>query len=148
LRTFIISFYFGKNLFNYSIIMNNSIIEQVSNREQLTNSIQKWVTIDTQLKLVNEKVKKMKEIKNILNDQICNYMTKNNLSKNTIGISDGELKIHEKNEYSSISFTYIERCLAEIISDKAQVDYIIKYLKDNREVTKSIDIKRTYKKDK
>ena len=52
----------------------------------------------------------------------------------------------KKKDYSSITFGYIERCLDELISDKNQVEYIIKYLKDNREVNVSNEIKRTYKK--
>ena len=53
----------------------------------------------------------------------------------------------KKKDYSSITFGYIEQCLAKLISDKKQVDYIIKYLKDNREITTNSEIKRTYKKD-
>ena len=73
-------------------------------------------------------------------------MNNHNLAQNKITISDGELRLHEKKEYSTITFGYIQRCLADLIKDDTQVEFIIKYLKDNREITTSSDIKRTYKK--
>ena len=88
----------------------------------------------------------MREMKSQLNTEICNYMNTNNISRNSITISDGELRIHEKKEYSSITFGYLERCLAELIKNQTQVDYIMQYLKDNREITISNEVKRTYNK--
>lgn len=125
--------------------MNENIVVQIQSKQELIEKIQKWVTLDSQLKIVNEKTKQMRELKSQLNNQICNYMNAHNMSRNTITISDGELKLHEKKEYSTVTFAYIERCLAELIKDKAHVSYIIQYLKDNREITTCSEVKRTYK---
>jgi hypothetical protein len=126
--------------------MSDNIIEQIQSKQELIEKIQKWVTLDSQLKIVSEKTKQMREMKSQLNSQICDYMNAHNMAQNKINISDGELRIHEKKEYSSITFGYVERCLAELIKDKAQVHYIMQYLKDNREISTCSDIKRTYKK--
>uniref|UniRef100_A0A6C0JM62 Uncharacterized protein n=1 Tax=viral metagenome TaxID=1070528 RepID=A0A6C0JM62_9ZZZZ len=117
----------------------------ISTKQELIENIQRWVLLDSQLKIVNEKTKKIRETKTQLCDKICEYMDQNNLTQNKIGISDGELRIIEKKDYSPLSYTYVERCLAEIITDKTQVDYIIQYLKEKREITSSLDIRRTYK---
>lgn len=117
----------------------------ICTKQELIVNIQQWVLLDSQLKIVNEKTKKIRETKADLNQKICKYMDQNNLTQNKIGISDGELRIIEKKDYSPLSYTYVERCLAEIITDKKQVDYIIQYLKEKREITSSLDIKRTYK---
>ena len=124
--------------------MDGNIVEQITNKTQFIEKVQKWVLFDSQLKLVNEKTKQMRDMKSQLNNQICDYMKKTNIIENKIGISDGELRIHEKKDHSSITFGYIERCLVELITDKKQVEYIIQYLKDNRKVTVSNEIKRTY----
>lgn len=126
--------------------MSDNIIEQIQSKQELIEKIQKWVTLDSQLKIVSEKTKQMREMKSQLNSQICDYMNVHNMAQNKINISDGELRIHEKKEYSSITFGYVERCLAELIKDKTQVNYIMQYLKDNREISTCSDIKRTYKK--
>ena len=118
----------------------------IHNKPQFVENVKKWVVIDSQLKIVNEKTKKMREIKNEITDGICKYMVDNQLVNNKIGISDGELKIYEKKECSALTFGYVEKCLAELIPDKKQVEYVIQYLKDNRETTNSHDIRRTYNK--
>ena len=116
-------------------------INNISSHDELLNSIQKWVSIDQQLQLVNDKTKKMRETRSILTSNICGYMKNNNI-KGNIGITDGELRLYEKKEYKSLSFTYITNCLENIIKDKSQVEQIVKYLKDNREITTSSEIKR------
>lgn len=126
--------------------MSDNIVEKITDKSQLISKIQRWVLLDSQLKIVNDKTKQLREMRSQLNSQISQYMLQNNMSNTKIDISDGDLRICEKKDYSSITFGYIERCLDELISDKNQVEYIIKYLKDNREVNVSNELKRTYKK--
>jgi hypothetical protein len=114
-----------------------------TDREEFVQNIKNWVTLDSQLKIVNEKTKKMREIKHELTNQICQY-TNNNKIKNKITITDGELRITEKKEYSPLTFTYIQECLHKIITDNEHVEFIIKYLKENREITITSDIRRTF----
>ena len=124
--------------------MNNEIT--INPKTQFIEDVKKWVLVDSQLKIVNEKTRKMRELKNDLSDKICNYMTDNNLSQNKIKLSDGELWIHERKSQTPLTFGYIEKTLSNIIGDKEQLEYVIQYLKENREVTTSSDIKRTYNK--
>lgn len=114
-------------------------------KNKLIENVQKWVLIESKLKEVNEKTKKMREMKTQLGKDICNYMTENNLNSH-IEISDGELRFFEKKEYTPLSFGYIEKRLHEIIADDNQVNFIIKYLKDKRETNTYLDIKRHYNK--
>jgi hypothetical protein len=114
-------------------------------KAQLINDVQRWVLADTQLKQLTEKIKQMREVKSAANANIMLYMKQTNYNGN-IKISDGELRIYEKKEYSPLTYSYIEKCLAKIIPDETHVEYIIKYLKENREVTTNQDIKRIPKK--
>ena len=120
---------------------NNVVIEP---KKQFVENIQKWVLLDKQLKIINEKTKEIRENKHRLTNDICEYIQNKNLSSTKIEISDGELKMYEKKEYSPLTFTYIEESLAKILTDKSQVDYIIEFLKKNREIKNSVDIRRTY----
>lgn len=110
-------------------------------KAQLINDVQRWVLADTQLKQLTEKTKQMREVKSAANANIILYMKQTNYNGN-IKISDGELRIYEKKEYSPLTYSYIEKCLAKIIPDENHVEYIIQYLKENREVTTNQDIKR------
>ena len=114
-------------------------------KAQLINDVQRWVLADTQLKQLTEKIKQMREVKAAANANIMLYMKQTNYNGN-IKISDGELRIYEKKEYSPLTYSYIEKCLAKIIPDETHVEYIIQYLKENREVTTNQEIKRIPKK--
>ena len=79
-------------------------------------------------------------MKHLLSNEICNYM-ENKQSTNSITISDGQLKLYDKKDYTSLSYGYIEKCLSDIINDKSHIEYIMNYLKNKRKVTVSKDIR-------
>lgn len=111
-------------------------------RDQFINDIKKWVAIDNEIKKNNENLRILRENKNNITSNICNYMDLNTIQDKRIEISDGYLKCFEKKEYSPLTYQYIEECLNKIIKNDDQVKYIIKYLKDNREIKTSKDLKR------
>jgi hypothetical protein len=106
------------------------------------NQIQQWVSIDNQLKLINDKAKELRESKNVLCKNISSYVEKNNLSNATIQISDGKLKFAETKVASPLTYKHLEKCLAEIIKNENQVKQIIDYVKQNREIKVIPEIKR------
>jgi hypothetical protein len=113
-------------------------------RKQFIENIQKWVAIDSQLKTIHEKVKKARETKNQLMANIYDYVEKKSLGNTKIEISDGELRFCDKREYQPISFGYVEECLEALLKDPKQVETIMDYLHDHREVKISKDIRRHY----
>ena len=114
-------------------------------KAKFVENIQKWVMLDTQIKRVNEKVKELRNTKQQLLEEIVKYVDENKLENTKIEITDGELRFYEKKEYQPITFHYVEECLEKIVKDKTQVDYIMDYLHDNREITVVTDIRRNYK---
>jgi hypothetical protein len=114
----------------------------VDSKTQFIENVQKWVKLDSQLKYVNEKIKTIRDMKSQLSENICEYVEKNNI-KTKINLTDGQLLINEKKIYSPLSFGYIEECLEKIIDDSDQIDFIINYLRDNREVDYVKEIRRT-----
>lgn len=112
-------------------------------KKVFVENVQKWSLYDRQLKLIAEKTKVIRDAKQNASKQIIEYMENNRLIHNKIELSDGELKIVEKKDYSPLTFSYLEESLAKIIPEKAHVDYIIDYLKTNREIKVTQEIKRT-----
>ena len=129
---------------NNQIIVGSSVGQRSST--EFVENVKKWVLCDQQLKLVRERSEKIRDMKHILGSAICTYMDEHNLTQNEIEITNGKLKIYEKKEYSPLTFSYIEKCLAKLISDKTHVEYIIQYLKENREIKTSTDLKSVYNK--
>jgi len=122
--------------------MNNEEKEICINpKTQFVENVKKWAILDSQLKIINEKTKKMRDMRNELSENISQYMSDNNHTK--LKLSEGELRLYEKKEYSPLTFGYIEKTLSKIINDKEQLDYVVQYLRENREITTSNDIRRT-----
>jgi hypothetical protein len=125
---------------------NNQLVLAPNSQKQFVENVKKWVLYDQQLKLIKEKSDKIRDMKHVLGSAICTYMDENNLSQNEIEITNGKLKVYEKKEYSPLTFSYIEQSLAKIITDKSHIQFIIQYLKENREIKTSTDLKSIYKK--
>ena len=106
------------------------------------DNLKKWVVFDKQLKFVNEKTRQIRESKTALTKELCGFVQQQNLGNKVIEITDGELRFIEKREYSPLSFSYIKDRLEEVISNKADVERIIQYLKDKREIRITHEIRR------
>ena len=110
--------------------------------ETFVEKLKKWVVLDKQMKFVNEKTRQIRETKTALTKELCDYVHDRNINNKVIDITDGELRFVEKRDYSPLTFSYIKECLDEIITDETKVDAIIQYLKDNREIRTSFEIRR------
>ena len=105
-------------------------------------NIKKWVALDNQLKIVNERAKQMRDEKNTLEEGIMTYVETNNLGNATVNISDGKLRFVSAKQTAPITLAYVEKCLTKCIPNTEQVGKIMKFIKDSREVKYTADIKR------
>jgi hypothetical protein len=106
------------------------------------NQIQKWVSLDNQLKAANEKSKELREQRASLSESITKYALANNLSNATVKISDGRLKFTTTKVAEPLTFRYLEKSLGEIIKSEAQVKLIMEHIKQHRTVRNVQEIKR------
>jgi len=104
--------------------------------------IQQWVSLDNQLKQLNEKVKELRDKRNNLEDKITTYASENNLSNATVQISDGRLKFSNTRVQEPLTFKYLERSLSEVIKNESQVKLIMEHVKQKRSVKFVPEIKR------
>lgn len=105
-------------------------------------NIKKWVALDNQLKTVNERVKQMREEKNTLEEGIMTYVETNKLTNATVNISDGKLRFVTAKQTAPLTLKYVEECLTKCIVNETQVEKIMKFIKESREVKYTADIKR------
>lgn len=106
------------------------------------NQIQQWVSLDNQLKQLNEKAKELREKRNKLEDNITTYASENNLSNATVKISDGRLKFTNTKVQEPLTFKYLEKTLGEVIKNESQVNLIMEHLRQKRAVKIVPEIKR------
>ena len=108
-------------------------------------NIKEWLLLDNELKLYNERARTIRDRKAELLDKILgeNREFDKNLNNRTIDISDGKLKFQNSKQTSPLTFKYLDECLHKIIRNEKQVEQIINYLKQNREIKLVPEIKRS-----
>ena len=106
------------------------------------SQIQQYVSVDNQIKILNEKLKTSRDTRNVLTERLTSQAITNNMINSTINITDGKLRFTDVKVQPPLTFKYVERVLGEIITNKTQVAQIIENLKQKREVKIIKDIKR------
>ena len=116
----------------------------VASRGDLTTNIKRWVQLDSQLKLINERTKLMRDERSNLSNEICKGLDSAGIANRKIILPDGDLKVYERKEYSPLTFGFLEQHLGKIMTDPQQVSFVIDYLKQQRDITATPDLKRSY----
>lgn len=106
--------------------------------------VKRWVSLDNKIKELNDEVRRLRDERNEANDAIFSIVEENKLHNAVIKISDGRLEFKKMKVQSPLSLKYVKECLQIFITDVEQVDSIMTYIRDNREVKMVDDIKRVY----
>ena len=108
--------------------------------------IQQWVSIDNQMKILNDKMKELRDKKNTISEEINTHIETSfpEGTNASIKINDGQIKFIKVKETQQLTFKYLETCLSEIIKNEEQVKKIVEYIKNKREVKYVPEIKRVY----
>jgi hypothetical protein len=104
-------------------------------------NVRQWWRYDSHLKTMNERIRQVRQIKSKCSDDICRYLTEKQTPNVKMQINGTHIRMTEKKEYPSLTFSYIEKCLGEIIPDKDQVAFVIDYLKEHREIQTSYELR-------
>ena len=88
----------------------------------LSQSIKEWVNYDNQLKKYCEKVKELRNNRNIISKKdIFDFVETNQLQNAVVEITDGKLKFQNVKQTSPLNFKFLEECLKDCISDTQEV---------------------------
>ena len=104
--------------------------------------IQQWLLIDNQIKLLNDKLKELRELKQKSSENIIEHVQNNQLSQSIIPINDVKIKFVQTKIPQPITFKYLDVCLTNIIRNETQRNKIINYIKTQREIKTQLEIKR------
>ena len=111
---------------------------------EFSEQIKQWVTIDNQLKSLNDKVKDLRSQRSAITENIMEYVDTHQLNNSVVKISDGRLRFATTTQNSPLTFKHVEDCLNKCIQDEDDVKKIMKLIKDTRQSKSVSDIKRTY----
>jgi len=105
--------------------------------QEFKESVFLWQQLSDSLTKKNDEIRKIRATKNSTEQKILEYMSKHNALDKPIKLNrDGTNKIvvSTKKEYGGLTFCFIEECLDKILTKREEVEFILDYLYDNREV--------------
>tara|TARA_Y100001958_G_scaffold158971_1_gene158605 strand:+ start:7242 stop:7604 length:363 start_codon:yes stop_codon:yes gene_type:complete len=114
---------------------------------RINNEIIEWIRIDDKIKDYNMKIKELKELKDQKYDNIYEILEleKKNIEdipKYKIDKLNTLISFNKTTSYSSLTYRYLEKCLVEYFKNDTEVQKVIDYIKENREIENKILIKR------
>jgi hypothetical protein len=112
--------------------------------EGFQEKVQEWVSLDNQIKKLNDKTRELRDKRNQNEEIILQYVETENLSNATVKISDGKLRFTSSRQIQPLTFKHVEDCLIKCIQNPEQVEKIMAYIKETRDIKYIPDIKRTY----
>lgn len=132
--------------------MNRTTALVPSNQNTVTTTptfsqiVGKWIKFDNEIQELQEKIKELRDKKQSTSKEIIETLRDKNKEHIVMDIPNGTLRVQQRKEHSGLTFQYVEKCLETLIPDKEQRDFVMQYLKDNREVKMISELKRQMKK--
>jgi hypothetical protein len=112
--------------------------------------VRQWLDLDNKLLTLKEQVQELNDQKKEIEDDIIEYIEKNNLDKVVVNLSDGCLKFPKTSTKQTLSLKYVKNTLTKYNDDKevnmqVNVEEVCKFLTSNLETKTKISIKRDVK---
>jgi hypothetical protein len=112
------------------------------NSPDFAQSVKQWIEYDARISRMQDEIKVLRAQKHAASTIVCNHLISQNKPYAKISAGNmGAVKMHQKVEYSTLTFSYIRKCLGELIEDADQVNTIVDYLHDNREITTTNELR-------
>ena len=98
--------------------------------------------LDNKLKNLSLEINYIKNKKNLLKNNIIEFISENHLERKTIKIDNVEFKFVNLKQIQPLTFKFLKDCLDNCISNEEQVEQLIQYIKSKREIKELIDLKK------
>ena len=116
---------------------------QPSSLPNFSQDVQTYLQLEDQIQELQSQLKSLRETKQTTQQKITRTMQENHWENRTFALGGKSVSFVERKQYSTLSFNYLAEKLPKIIPDQNQVDYVIQYLKEQREVKTIPDLKCT-----
>tara|TARA_B110001469_G_C9635679_1_gene318727 strand:+ start:1127 stop:1495 length:369 start_codon:yes stop_codon:yes gene_type:complete len=102
--------------------------------------IQNWLSVDDQIKILQNKIKTLKQNKKELEPKITLFMVHNNIKD--INTDSGKLKCSEKCTKSGLSSKHIRTNLSNVLADENLIEKAMDSILNNRTIKKTYEIRK------
>lgn len=108
------------------------------------SNIKEWISLDNKMRILAQETKLLREQKSNINSQIMNHVDDNSMKSATVKISDGRLRFVDTSTTSPLTLKFVQTCLMQCLQSDKQVEQIMNYIKEQREVKVKTEVKRYY----
>lgn len=106
----------------------------MSLQSSLGQQIQSYLAIDKEIQELNSRQRELRQTKQQLQESITQTMKSNGLENRVVKTGNYQFSINAKKQYGSLSFSYLEDKLKDLIPDTEEREFLLQHLRDNREV--------------
>ena len=113
----------------------------------MEEEIVKWIQCDNKLKEYNEKIKVLRDHKDVLSGHIFDHYeihskTKDQHPEFNVTALDTRLGFHTSNNYESLNYKFLKECLHEYFSSEEKAQELISFIRNKRKKEEKISLKR------
>jgi hypothetical protein len=116
----------------------------MSDINEFKTVMKNWISVDNQIKAATQSLKALRSERAQLTQTVCKTIQTNHWETRKIEAADSQISFTMKKEYPALTFTFLEKHLAEIIPDPDNIKLIVSHLKNKREPKSVPDLKRVY----
>lgn len=113
---------------------------------ELQPKIREWVSIDNEIAILNEKLREKREKRREINDFVFQYLKEKNTPKIRVNLPDGHITTATINTYNPISLKLLLNAFKEYFGDEEKALHLLEFVKQQRELITTNELKRTHKK--
>lgn len=111
--------------------------------EFISENIKHWLKLDLQIERQQKELEDLRQQRNTLEKTIIDSMHKNGLSKTTLTADKYKLGLATENEYTHLSYTFVEKSLSSILQDNVKAKTLCEKIKANRQKVQHVYLRRT-----
>lgn len=103
---------------------------------ELGNNIKLWMQYENNIKLINSKLKEVKDSKNNVENNILRILSSNNLTNKKIKVNNSYITCQYNYQNPGLSYKFIESALTEYLNNEEESKKICEFIKSKRETNK------------
>ena len=106
----------------------------------MNTNLQNWIKNEEEIKILREKLNKLREQQNILEQTVIKSLKNNNLDNHIFKINNKKIKLKTHKVYSNITNTYLMDTFIQFM-DKDNSIMLLDYIRENRPYKNITEIK-------
>ena len=113
--------------------------------QYLEEQVKSWVNMDNSIRDMSDRVKLLKDDRSGIQTGITEYIANHDMVNTVIRTSDSDIRFNVSRTSAPLTFKHLQQCLNDLVQNEEQVERMIAYIKDKRQVKETVEMKRIFR---